>query len=163
MPELRGCLPWTKSCFVCGEENQRGLRLRSWIEDGIVSLEYRTRVEDVGYRHIVHGGISMTLLDEVMTWAAIVELGNICVAAELTTRFRAALSAEVDIRVEGRVDKATRRVCYTSGRILDADGREVLTAAAKYMPMPSSGIQLCEKDFVISPESIHPDRITASQ
>jgi len=161
MGDLKGWLPWTKSCFVCGEDNQRGLRLRSWIEDGVVSLAYRTRIEDVGYRHIVHGGISMTLLDEVMAWAAIVELGKICVAAEMSTRFRAALEADVEIRVEGRVERATRRVCYSSGRILDADGREMLTASAKYMPMPDQGVQLCEKDFVISPESIHPDRITA--
>jgi len=156
MDGLKGYLPWTRSCFVCGEENRHGLKRRSWIEDGVVSLEYRTRIEDVGYRHIVHGGISMTLLDEVMTWAAIVELKNICVSAELSTRFHAPLEADVDIRVEGWVEKATRRLCLTAGRLLDTHGRELLSATAKYVPMPTAGVRLCEKDFVISPDSIHP-------
>lgn len=156
MNELKGYLPWTKSCFVCGEDNRYGLKRRSWIEGGKVSLEYRTRIEDVGYRHIVHGGISMTLLDEVMTWAAIVELRNICVAAEMTTRFRAPLEADVDIRAEGWIEQAGRRLCRTAGRIVDAEGKELLTASAKYMPMPVGGVRLCEKDFVVSPEAIDP-------
>jgi hypothetical protein len=40
-PALNGTLPWTKSCFVCGEANRRGLRLRSRVENGVVVLTYR--------------------------------------------------------------------------------------------------------------------------
>ena len=156
MKKISGTLPRSKSCLVCGDENRRGLGLCSRIQEGVVHIDYTTDLSDVGYRHIVHGGLSMTLLDEVMTWAAIVEMGSICVAAEMTTRFRAALEAGVDIRVEGWVAKSSRRVCYTNGRIVDGGGKELLTAEAKYMPMPSDGIQRCEDDFVYGPDTIDP-------
>ena len=66
-----GTLPWTKSCFVCGQENPHGLHLKCRVDDGQVILEYTTQERDLGWRSIVHGGIVMTLMDEVMTWAAI--------------------------------------------------------------------------------------------
>ena len=66
-----GTLPWTKTCFVCGEDNPNGLRLRSRVEGDRIVLSHVTRDSDLGYRHLVHGGISMTLLDEVMTSFAI--------------------------------------------------------------------------------------------
>jgi len=161
MRDIEGILPWTKSCFVCGVENPGGLHLRSRIEKGRVFIDYETRAEDVGYRHIVHGGIATTLLDEVMTWAAIVEMKGICVAAEMTTRLKRALEVGVSVRVEGWVVKASRRVCYTEGRILDSSGAELLVSTGKYMPMPADGVELTEKDFVVSPESINPKDIIA--
>lgn len=115
MNEISGVLPWTKSCFVCGEQNPRGLQLRSRIENGKIVLDYTTRAEDVGYRHIVHGGIAMTLLDEVMTWAAIVETGKMCVAAEMSTRLKEPIEVGASLRIEANVTKANRRVCYTMG------------------------------------------------
>jgi acyl-coenzyme A thioesterase PaaI-like protein len=152
-----GTLPWTRSCFVCGEENSCGLRLKSRIEGERIVLDYVTRPGDVGYRHIVHGGISMTLLDEVMTWAAILSTQAVCVAAEVSVRLKQPLSAETAIRVEGWVEKAGRRLVVTSGCLLDAnDGRIYLEASGKYMPMPADQVHLCEKDFVWDEHSLSP-------
>ena len=58
---LQGVLPWTKSCFVCGEQNPRGLHLRSRVEGELVIIDYTPRETDLGYRQIVHGGIAMTM------------------------------------------------------------------------------------------------------
>lgn len=159
MSKIFGTLPWTKSCFVCGEENPHGLHLRSRYEDGCVRLDYETREEDVGYRHIVHGGIAMTLLDEVMTWAAIIEQGKICVAAELETRLKKPIEVGTSLRVEAWVSNSAKRICYTRGAISDASGVELLAAEGKYMPMPANDVELCEKDFVTSPDSIHPSKL----
>ncbi len=159
MSEISGVLPWTKSCFVCGEQNPDGLRLRSRIEDGRVFIDYRTRERDVGYRHIVHGGIAMTLLDEVMTWAAIVKMEGMCVAAELTTRLRHPVEVGVLIRVEGWVLRSSKRICFTEGVILNESGGVLLSASGKYMPMPEEGLELCEKDFIVNSKAIHPSDI----
>lgn len=158
-----GWLPWTKSCFVCGEENPHGLRLRSRLENGRVVLEHTTRPADVGYRHIVHGGIAATLLDEVMTWAAIVATRKVCVAAELTTRLKAPIGVGQRIRVEGWVTRAGPRLCLAGGSIRDEQGRELLSAAGKYMPMPAALASLSEKDFVHSPAALAPLEIVGSR
>lgn len=151
--ENQTILPWTKSCFVCGEENSQGLRLKSREEDGRVVLNYKTRPSDVGYKHIVHGGIAMTLLDEVMTWAAILEARKICVAAHFSSRLKAPIQVEQNIRVSGWVSKSRPRLICTVGEIADeATGDLLMTAEGRYMPMSGEGAALCEKDFVDSPE-----------
>ena len=58
--------------FVCGEENARGFNVRIRVDHGAVVLDYVTQRTDAGYTHLVHGGVAMTLMDEVMTWAAII-------------------------------------------------------------------------------------------
>ncbi|MBU1695380.1 MAG: PaaI family thioesterase [Verrucomicrobia bacterium] len=151
-----GWLPWTKSCFVCGEQNPHGLRLRSRLEGGRVVIDYTTRRADAGYRQVVHGGIAATLLDEVMTWAAIVAMKKVCVAAELTTRLKAPIGVGQKVGVEGWVTRAGSRLCLTEGVVRDAEGRELLSATGKYMPMPAGMASLSEKDFVHSPEALDP-------
>lgn len=150
-----GTLPWTKSCFVCGENNPHGLRLRSRIEGDRVVLQHTTREADLGYRHIVHGGICMTLLDEVMTWAAILTLRRACVAAELTVRLKEPVTAGQRIRVEGWISAARTRLVAAEGAVLDPAGRVLAVASGKYVAMPAEGASLCTKDFVDSDESVH--------
>jgi uncharacterized protein (TIGR00369 family) len=157
--KLQGTLPWTRSCFVCGQDNPHGLHLRSRIEDGRVILDYTPREADLGYKHIVHGGIAITLLDEVMTWAAIVATRRVCVAAELTTRLKKPILVGEPLRVEGWVTRQTSRLILTEGAIVNPDGQPLLTAEGKYMPMPKDQIELTQKDFVISPDAIQPQDI----
>lgn len=156
---LTGNLPWTRSCFVCGQDNPHGLRLRSRIENGHVILNYTPRESDLGYRHIVHGGIAMTLLDEVMTWAAIAASRRVCVAAELSVRLKKPIQVGQALRVEGWVVKHTSRLILTEGLITGADGAGRLAASGKYMPMPEEHARLTEKDFVSSPDVIPPGRL----
>ena len=150
-----GTLPWTKTCFVCGEDNPNGLRLRSRIEGDRVVLDHVARESDLGYRHLVHGGISMTLLDEVMTWAAILTLKRACVAAELTVRLKEPVALGQSLRVEGWIASGKSRITLAEGRVVDERKRVLATATGKYVPMPAGGLSLCVKDFVDSPEALH--------
>ena len=149
-----GVLPWTKSCFVCGENNPRGLRLRSRLQDGVVVIDYTTREGDLGWKHIIHGGIAMTLLDEVMTWAVILETRAACVAAEMTTRLRRPISVGQRLRVEGRVTGGKSRLILTEGFIRDESDQVLTSATGKYLPMPGDKVELCAEDFVESDLSI---------
>jgi len=144
---------------VCGQDNPHGLRLRSRVEDGVVVLDYTTRERDLGYRHIVHGGIAMTLLDEVMTWAAMLAARKVCVAAEMSTRLRKPLAVNRPIRVEGRVSGGRPRLLVTTGLLLDENGETLVSASGKYVPMSMDNAASCSEDFVISPESIDLDEL----
>jgi len=154
-----GVLPWTRSCFVCGQDNPRGFQLKSRIENGIVVLDYTTRESDLGYRHIVHGGIAATLIDEVMTWAAILAARRACVAAEMTTRLRHPVVVGQKLRVEGKVTGGKRRLLVTEGVILDDQGRQLVTGTGKYMPMTSEDATLCADDFVTGPGALDIDTL----
>ena len=119
-------------------------------------LDYTTRTADLGYKHIVHGGIAITLLDEVMTWAAIVSARRVCVAAEVTARLKKPIRVGETLHVEGWVARANARLIVTEGEIRNERGRSAVGATGKYMPMPQEQIALTEKDFVVSPDAIHP-------
>lgn len=159
MKNVSGNLPWTRGCFVCGENNPHGLQLRSRLENGRVVLNYTTREVDLGYRNIVHGGIAMALLDEVMTWACIVAARGLCVAAEMTTRLKEAIEVGQSLRVEGEVTEQKPRLLFTKASILNDQGKKLASAVGKYVPMPRDKISLCSEDFVTSPEAISPDQL----
>lgn len=158
---LRGLLPWTRSCFVCGQDNPHGLHAKSRIENGRVILEYTTRESDVGYQHIVHGGILMTLADEAMTWAAIAASRRVCVAAELTVRLRKPVPPGATLRVEAWCEQAGARLVRVKSVIAMAEGVEVLAAEGKYMPMSVAAAELAQKDFVTTHETISPTQLTS--
>ncbi len=153
-PIADGILPWTKSCFVCGEANPHGLRLQSRYEAGRVVLDYTTREADLGWRDTVHGGIACTVLDEVMTWAAIIALRKACVSAEMNVRWKKPISKGKRIRVIGDIEDARSRIVLTKGAILNEDGDELASASGKYMPMRADQFALCAEDFVRDPSSI---------
>ena len=157
---LRGTLPWTRGCLVCGENNPDGFHLRLRVEDGFVKLDYTAKAHDVGYHDIVHGGVLMTLADEIMTWAAILEFRCVAVAAEMTTRLHGPVSAGTPLRFEARVTKANRRLALTEANVIDTrDGTIVATCSGKYMPVPRGKTKSQEEDFVRHPDSIPPEAI----
>jgi len=124
------------------------------VEGDRVVLTHVPREADLGYRHLVHGGISMTLLDEVMTWAGILTFKRACVAAELTVRLQKPILVGQAIRVEGWITRAKSRLVEAEGRIVDAHQTVFATAVGKYVPMPGDDVHLCLKDFVESPGAI---------
>ena len=146
--DLRGILPWTRSCFVCGESNPHGLQLHSRVEGDTVRLTHTAREADLGWRHIVHGGILMTLMDEVMTWAAIIRFGHGCVAAEISIKLKHPVASAEVITVEGCVVKAQSRLLLTESQVLSHNGTVVATASGKYVPMKDKEFSLCIEDFV---------------
>jgi len=154
-----GFLPWTRSCFVCGEQNPHGLRARSQWLDGQVCLDYVPREPDLGYRDIIHGGIGATLLDEVMTWAANIALKAPCVAAEFTVRLRGPLRVGQPVRVSGRVENGGGRLLRTTGSVEDGTGAVLMTATGKYMPMRGEGARHCDEDFVYGPGTLSPAQL----
>lgn len=149
-----GTLPWTRRCFVCGEQNPHGLRLKSRHEAGVVVLRYTTREADLGWKELVHGGLAATLADEVMTWAAMLRARRPCVAAELTVRLRHPIHVGQALRVTGVIESGKPRLMLARGQVLDDDGRVLLEASGKFVPMDPSVAALCADDFVEGPDSI---------
>ncbi len=74
-------------CFVCGQDNPIGLRLR-FVRDGDgVRAEYTPSDLHVGYEGLVHGGILAALIDDALAnvWFT---RGAEAVTAKIEVRFR---------------------------------------------------------------------------
>lgn len=57
------------NCFVCGPDNPIGLHLNIEDGDGWAKVSWTIGENYVGYANIVHGGIMVTILDDLMAHA----------------------------------------------------------------------------------------------
>lgn len=145
-------LPHTHSCFVCGESNPLGLKLRFETDGRIVQTRFRPRPEHNGFKSVVHGGLIATVLDEIMVWACAVPTRQFAFCAELNVRFLNPLPPGEEVIVTGELT-ANRK-----GRILEAkaemrgvSGKTLATATGKYLPIKTADVTEMAADFVGDP------------
>ena len=59
------------NCFGCSPINPSGLRMRFFTDGKAVYSRLQVPAHLCGWSNIVHGGVLTTILDEIMSWAAI--------------------------------------------------------------------------------------------
>ena len=129
-------LPHSHHCFVCGEDNPDGFRLKFEVDgNNHVFLPFKARETMQGYGHIMHGGLQATLLDETLGWAAAVLLKRMHVAAELTVRYLDQTPLGTDLVVEAWCVKSTPRLSISEGVIRDLQGKVYTQAKGKFIPI----------------------------
>ncbi len=119
-------------CFVCEPANPRGLQVPFFhdTESDVVFATFDLPTEFSGAPTLVHGGVTLALIDEAMSWATIAIGGKFAFTGETTTRFEWPVRLGRPYRVEARlVDRDERRM-VTEAAVLDAKGRSCVTARA---------------------------------
>jgi acyl-coenzyme A thioesterase PaaI-like protein len=105
------------NCYVCGQQNERGLRVRFSPHPGGGSrAEYVSREEHAGWPGIIHGGLLFTLLDEAVAWALIYS-GLHGVTAKAEVKFRAPVHVGVELAVHGWLIEPARRLARARAEI----------------------------------------------
>jgi len=142
-------LPHTHSCFVCGESNPLGLKLRFQTDGRKVRTRFTPRSEHVGFRDVVHGGLAATVLDEIMVWACAVATRRFAYCAEFTVRFLNPLrpGEEVTVTAELLANRKDR-LYEAQARIVRPDGSIAAEATGKYLPIKSTDYSLLVTDLV---------------
>jgi len=120
------------NCFVCGKDNQAGLRLE--FQTNASSQEVEAEVTFPrhlqGWRDTVHGGLLATVLDEAMVKAAIAQDIK-CVTAEITVKYRKPVATNVSYLVSGKILESRGRVLLAESRIHGSDGQTYAQATGK--------------------------------
>jgi acyl-coenzyme A thioesterase PaaI-like protein len=119
-------------CFVCGEKNTFGLklRIRTDAERGESSADVSFPEHFQGWAKVVHGGLLATVLDEAMIYAAGAR-GLKCITGEMTVRFVKPASTDVLYKLRGRFVEDKGRIVLAESALLDAEGQEVARASGK--------------------------------
>lgn len=119
-------------CFVCGEKNPFGLklRIRTDAERGESTSEVTFRDDFQGWTKVVHGGLLATVLDEAMIYAAGAK-GLLCVTGEITVRFIKPASTGVAYSLKGRFVEDKGRIVLAESELVDASGEHVARASGK--------------------------------
>lgn len=121
-----------QQCFVCGQENEKGLKLKFYYPDED-SAEAKISISKdyEGYPGVVHGGILSTLLDEVMA-KAILNKGIFAFTARLNVRYRQPLAPQREVKVKGTIESQKASYFNTKAMIYD-DERVYAEAEALFL------------------------------
>ena len=146
-------LPHTHSCFVCGESNAHGLKLRFHAEGRVVTTKFRPGPEHIGFKGVVHGGLTATVLDEIMVWACLVATRKFAFCAELKVRYLRPLVPGEEVRVTSElVANHKGRIFEAKATMHNAAGTVLVQASGKYMPLKDvDGVKMAG-DFIGDPK-----------
>ncbi len=123
------------ACFVCGQDNPRGLRIPYQCGNGgEVTATWTPSTEFEGFRGIVHGGLVSTVLDEAMS-KAVAAAGREALTAELRVRFRRPVASAGAYLIRGWVLDCGKRLIKTEASFSDPEGSECAHAWAIFLPL----------------------------
>jgi acyl-coenzyme A thioesterase PaaI-like protein len=129
----------TNTCFGCGGDNPRGLRLEFFETAEGVEAEYNVPEHLQGAPGIAHGGIQATILDEVLCMTAYAKLGTSVFTGELTVRYVQPVPTETPLVIRGRITESRGRSSFIEGAIhLAATGEELTRARGRFFPQKES-------------------------
>lgn len=123
----------TNHCFGCGRDNPIGLKLDMKMEGDRCVAYFTPKAEHESYGDRMHGGLTSTLLDEVMGDYVFRIAGKPAYTARLEIRFRSAIRIGETVKVEGWPEVHRGRLFIMKGKITHADGTPAAEAKAEMM------------------------------
>jgi uncharacterized protein (TIGR00369 family) len=124
-----------RSCFVCGTDNPGGLNLAPQRDGKKVFVRFTPGDVHRGFSKAVHGGITASLLDEVVGVAAGQAAGGKCATVELTVTYRRPVLVGVEVRAEGWPLRRQGRFMLAKGQVLDPAGKVLATCRGRFLPL----------------------------
>lgn len=90
-------------CFGCGQHNHQGLKMTFATNGEQLRSELVIPEHLRGWSNLVHGGITTTILDEMMGWAGIYFLNKFVLTRDIKVRFRLPVFIGESVSVIGYV------------------------------------------------------------
>lgn len=118
-------------CFACGKDNPIGLHLDFQHNDNETLCFFVPQRAHQGYRGILHGGITATILDEIMA-RHLIEKGYNVVTAKMELRFRKPVKSGDKIVAIAKIDSIARKLITASATLGTADTKDMATAKGLY-------------------------------
>jgi acyl-coenzyme A thioesterase PaaI-like protein len=122
------------NCFVCEPTNPNGLQIPFFHDTDreVVTAEFSLDGSFSGAPTLIHGGVTLAVLDEAMAWACIAIGKQWAVTVETTTRFDRAVRVDSTYSVEAAVVGHEGTTMRTSARVLDRRGAVRAEAQATF-------------------------------
>jgi len=119
-------------CFVCDPTNARGLQVPFFhdTDADLVFAEFELPAEFSGAPTLVHGGATLALIDEGMSWATIAIGGKFAFTKETRANFAWPVRLGRPYRLEARIAEADECRFETEAVVLDSKGRACVRATA---------------------------------
>lgn len=123
---------YDETCFACGKENPVGLKLEFHEQDECYITEFTPPKYYQGYPEILHGGITTTILDEVMG-RYLYHKGYIALTAEINVRFKKSIPVEKPLTATAQIISQKSRMVEMISEIKLENGVIAAQAKGKFM------------------------------
>jgi uncharacterized protein (TIGR00369 family) len=121
------------NCFACGVRNPHGLHMRFATNGQILESRLTLPEHHCSWENVAHGGISATLLDEIMGWAAIHLLRRLVLTKTMQVEFLKPVYVGQPIRVTGKIkERLNDREVVMAGELRDDHGNLRARATGTY-------------------------------
>ena len=127
-------------CFGCGPDHPHGFRLRFERDGEGVITRFTPTAEHQGPPGLMHGGLAMTLADEIGAWAIIAALSKFAFTAKFSGRLKKPVRIGAEVVGRGAVTTPGSRV-VTVSVTLDQLGNRVLDAELGFVLVDASGAE----------------------
>lgn len=128
------------TCFGCGPANEKGLRIKSFVDEDQVIAEFQPSDWQQAFEGMLNGGIAGTLLDCHMNWTAawhLMETSDATkppcsVTSEFTVKFKAPTPIRNPVKLVARVVDSSERWARTEAKLI-ADGEVTATGSGVFV------------------------------
>ena len=93
------------NCFACGKNNPEGLHMKFYTDEKHVFSHVYLSETKRGWEQILHGGITSTMLDEIMAWAAIYFTRQFMLTKSINVNFLNPLTVDSHVKAVGWIEK----------------------------------------------------------
>ncbi|TAK12021.1 MAG: PaaI family thioesterase [Anaerolineae bacterium] len=151
-------LPNSRSCFACGAENSIGLNLTFHVTGpDTIECVFTALPEYQGFPGVLHGGITATILDELVSRTYMIDDPNrLMYTARLTTRFRKHVPIGQPLRGVGTKVKDRGRMAEARAQLFGPDGD--LLAEAEGL-LADIGMALKQDELDALGWKVYPDEV----
>ena len=128
---------FASNCFACEPKNDAGLRIPFFhdTEARTVFAEFSLDDRFSGAPAYLHGGVTLTILDEAMAWAAIAIAGQWAVTHTTSTTFDRPIKVGSPYRVEASITNVEPDRIEAAATVTDRGGRTRARAEATFVPL----------------------------
>jgi len=128
---------FASNCFACEATNDAGLRIPFFHDTDAETVFAEFSLDDrfSGAPAYLHGGVTLTILDEAMAWAAIAIAGQWAVTHTTSTTFDRPIKVGSPYRVEASITNVEPDRIEAAATVTDRGGRTRARAEATFVPL----------------------------
>jgi len=138
IPKLEG-----HCCFACGTANPIGLNLSFYRQGEYVCSDIALEKNYEGWENMAHGGIALTLLDEVMLWTVMYFRRVFSVTRRMKIKYIRPVPLHRLLTAKAKmINGVNRRLCKARGFIQDEDNNILVSGEATFAILSDKDLSL---------------------
>ena len=137
-------LPPAYACFGCGQANDHGLKMRFSTDGRAMYSFLMVPGHLAGWSNLVHGGVSATILDEIMSRAVLFLTRSVGVTRSMSIELLHPVRVGEALVAEGRLVgycDASRSKADAEGVLYDRNGKVLARSTGVFVLMTPEGLR----------------------